>query len=359
MIETMMIGLKGQGSRLVSEVVGTEQTTPEGQEQARLEALSKEILGEDLEPGAIGAGGEPNKPATAPAEGAPGEPVVGTGGVAKPDTAKLPGWQRGMPESLRGRLEGMSNDEVEWLRSNAEDGLRQADYSRLTGSLPGKEQLALLTQSHEALEAIKQDPDLAVRLFGGANGEDPGGGEETSVKQLAQALMDQTDPEEFADTLEKMLSIHGESVKESLRQESASAPESKAHAVNAAAARIREALGEGYPEESWNAACADYAKECEANGTDWRDTPPNTLAFLLKPYLKLHRPTATSPSHGVPQAPRAAAMLASGGTGVSTETLTQAQRENREETEDEIFDRTLLKFGTTEQQLAQLRSRGL
>jgi len=346
-------------------VDGTEGTaTTTDPDLERLEAISQELLAEGGEAEADGqfGGGKPSETAANPdATAAGGQPPEGTtnedGGDGQ-GSEKTPKWVEAMPESLRGRLSELSEDEVTYLQEQAENGLRQSDYSRLVGQLPKKEDLETLMQRHRALQAIEANPEAAVRLL--MDGKDPSGAEDPpeSVETMAQALMEKTDPAEFASTFSKILQMHGESVKESLKSEAASTPQAKGRTVNTATKAVR---AENYPDvsdEAWARACTSFQKSCEDRGADWRDVNPDHLDFLLEPHVALAKALnngSTKPE--VLTEPRAAA-LPPGQAGTGTKTLDPWVVEGREPQDDEIFEKTLGKFNLTEQQLARLRANG-
>lgn len=361
----------------MAEDTGTATPPAADQERERLEALSEEILQQDYpdagdggDPEANGqfGGGKPEDNATDPdatnaGEGKPDEGTQPEGGGDGQGTEKAPKWAKAMPESLRGRLADMTDEERAYLQGVAEDGLRQDEFSRLTGELPSKDDLAVLMQSHRALQAIKANPEGAIRFLtqggGEGGGGEPGeGGGDESVDTLAASLMEKTDPAEFASTLKKILTMHGESVKEGLKSEAASTPTAKASRVNTAAKAVRQEKYPDLDDETWGKACAAFQKACEDRNADWRDVNPDHLDFLLEPYVQLAQSgTPAKPKPEDTQEPRAAA-LPPGQAGTGTKTLDPWDREGREATDDELFEKTLGKFGLTEQQLAGLRANG-
>lgn len=360
-----------QGVAIVVETEGTATPPEPDPERARLEALSQEILAEGTggaaEPEPEFGGGKPTTPPASPdATDAGGDPspegTADKGGSDGPGSEKAPKWAKDMPESLRGRLADFSEEELAYIRGNAENGLRQADYSRLTQQLPSKDDLAVLMQSHQALEAIKANPEAALKLMAGqgaGEGSDGEEGEEESLDSLSAALLETADPKEFAAKLKKILQLHGESVRESLKSEVASTPSAKARRVNAAAKQIREERFNDVDDETWAKACAGFQESCEQRGVNWYDVPPDRLDFYLEPYIRLAQANRkhASPKPGDSTEPRAAALPPSQ-AGTETRRTDAWEREGREATEDELFEKTLQKFGLTEQQLTRLRAMG-
>lgn len=353
-----------------------EGTAPQNEaaaELARLQNISQEILAEEggdgeADSGSFG-GGKPSETTTNPGTtGASGEPDEGTadeGDGGGRGTEKAPKWAQAMPESLRGRLREFNEDEVRYLQEVAESGLRQAEFSRLTQRLPNEQQLQEMERSYRAMQAIQADPEGAIaylqRQMGrnGKGGSSEGEGDTpSSIDELAASLQEQTDSKEFAGTLKRILDLHGQSVRESLKQEASSTPSAKANRVNAAAAEVRKEQYPDLDDETWAKACSNFQEACEARGADWRDVNPAHLDFLLDPYVKLAQAQASKSPQPKPEPPvqtRAAALPPSQ-SGAATQKRTPWDREGREPSEDEVFQATLAKFGLTEQELARLRA---
>jgi hypothetical protein len=338
------------------------------------QALSQEILGDmgvlDQAQGADHTGGIPaaSNPEAGVTDGAgapanqPDPQATGLNPEMSPGADSTAAWTNTLPEEVQADLSRLNPATVAQLREIAEGGMRMDDYTRKTQAA-ARERADAIKKAELAEKMVERLMDKTGAPVEPKNAEP----EMPSIK----ALMETSDPEEFAQGLEAFIAKTVEARTSKQRVES---PEYKAKVVDSAASQIHDAIKDKLPEGAWDRATQLFVEHCEQKGVEWYDTPVQSLAMELRPHIRFalaehaargpQQPQASDQgtdgmSRPVHQPGVGAAMMPSSGPNMPTAPVAPHVREGREISEDEAYQRTMTRFGVAnEAELARLRQMG-
>ena len=230
-------------------------------------------------------------------------------------------WMTRLPEAVQANLSQYDEGTQSKLRELAESGLRLDDYTRKTQAVKRTE------AENKELRKRADLLDNLVAKIAAQNGQAPAADPDDAPPKIAE-LMAESDPEAFAEGLEKFI---GHAVQKQQEETRAASPEARADLVNSAAAQIREALGDNISNEQWDEACVAFEENCAAFGEEWWDVDPHRLPGLLRPHIRaVLAKGGTTPqaaaAEGEGGAPASEPPTAPSDTGTSTPALGSGAR---------------------------------